>query len=98
MRRDDPSFSRNGAGFTLEGQGMMPRRPAPKPSSRISPSGSLLKRQATRRPGADRVALSKKLQAQRVEGSLAAGIEDNAPAAYQNEVDSYFKALAAREA
>jgi len=42
-------------------------------------------------------ALSKKLQAQQAKDRLAAGVEDKAPAGYQKQVDTYFKALAKKK-
>ena len=41
--------------------------------------------------------LSKKLQEKTAKDRLAAGADDQAPADYQQQVDSYFKALATRK-
>ena len=39
--------------------------------------------------------LAERLRAREAEGRLAAGVEDRPPAAYQDEVDRYFRSLAA---
>ena len=55
------------------------------------------------RDGATRVleraesSLSKRLQQKASSDRLAAGIDDKAPAAYQRQVDRYFKALGNRK-
>ena len=41
--------------------------------------------------------LSAKLRASRSQNRLASGLDDRAPASYQQQVDSYFKALATRK-
>ena len=41
--------------------------------------------------------LSRKLQARDARDRLAAGVDDNPPASYQQQVDSYFKALAEKK-
>ena len=96
MQRDDPTFSRGGVGFTFEGQGMTLSAPGTEAFKQDFAKWQDLRRQAT--TALDRVesTLSKKLQAQESKDRLAAGVEDKAPAAYQKQVDSYFKALAAK--
>ena len=46
---------------------------------------------------AGRVELSQKLQAKAAKDRLAAGVDDRPPAAYSQQVDSYFKALAGKK-
>ena len=56
-----------------------------------------LRRQATRALDEAESSLSKKLQAQEAKDRLAAGVDDRAPAQYQKQVDSYFKAMASKK-
>jgi hypothetical protein len=97
MQRDDPEFSRGGAGFTYEGQGMTLSAPGTEAFKQDFAKWQELRRQATTALDHVESALSKKLQSQQSKDRLAAGIEDRAPAAYQKQVDSYFKALAAKK-
>ena len=99
LKRDDPNFSRGGgSGFTYEGQGMtLVRAGHRRRSSRISRSGSSCREQATQALDAAESTLSKKLQTKEAHDRLAAGVDDKAPAEYQKQVDSYFKALAAKK-
>jgi hypothetical protein len=94
MRRQDPSLSRNGAGFTFEGQGMVLSAPGTEGFKQDFAKWDLLKRQATLALEQAESALAKKLQARASKDRLAAGIEDKAPSEYQKQVDAYFKALA----
>jgi hypothetical protein len=96
MQRDDPAFSRGGAGFTYEGQGMTLSAPGTEAFKQDFAKWQDLRRQATTALDHVESALSKKLQAQQSKDRLAAGVEDKAPSAYQKQVDSYFKALAAK--
>ena len=54
-------------------------------------------RQATLALDRVETSLSKKLQEKEAKERLAAGVDDRAPTAYQQQVDSYFKALATRK-
>jgi hypothetical protein len=96
LRRDDPNFARGGAGFTFEGQGMTLSAPGTEAFKQDFARWEELRRQATAALDRAETALSKKLQAQQAKDRLAAGVEDKAPAEYQKQVDSYFKALASR--
>jgi hypothetical protein len=96
MRRDDPNFARGGGGFTFEGQGMTLSAPGTEAFKQDFARWEELRRQATAALDRAETALSKKLQAQQAKDRLAAGVEDKAPAEYQKQVDSYFKALASR--
>lgn len=94
MRREDPSLSRNGAGFTFEGQGMVLSAPGTEGFKQDFAKWDLLKQQATVALEQAGSTLAKKLQARASKDRLAAGIEDKAPSEYQKQVDAYFKALA----
>ena len=94
LQRQDPSFSKNGAGFTFEGQGLILSAPGTEAFKQDFARWDTLKRQATWR-SSRRIPLAKKLQANASKDRLAAGVDDNAPAEYRTQVDSYFKAIAA---
>lgn len=55
-----------------------------------------LSAEATRALDRAESSLAKGLQQEDSAGRLAAGIDDKAPAAYQQQVDRYFKALGSR--
>ncbi len=95
LQRQDPSFSKNGAGFTLEGQGLILSAPGTEAFKQDFARWDTLKRQATVALEQAESTLSKKLQANASKDRLAAGVEDNVPAEYRTQVDSYFKAIAA---
>jgi hypothetical protein len=97
MRREDPSFARGGAGFTFEGQGMTLSAPGTEAFKQDFAKWEEMRKQATTALDHAEAALSKKLQAQQAKDRLAAGVEDKAPPEYQKQVDSYFKALAAKK-
>ena len=56
-----------------------------------------LSAEATRALDRAESSLSNRLQQKDTSGRLAAGIDDKAPAAYQQQVDRYFKALGNRK-
>jgi hypothetical protein len=56
-----------------------------------------LKRQASAALDQAESTLTGKLQERDAKDRLASGADDSAPAAYQQQVDSYFKALATRK-
>jgi len=97
MRREDPTVARGGAGFTFEGQGMTMSAPGTEAFKQDFAKWEEMRRQATTALDRAEAALSKKLQAQEAKDRLAAGVEDKAPPEYQKQVDSYFKALAAKK-
>ena len=97
MRREDPSFSRGGAGFTFEGQGMTLAAPGTEAFKQDFARWENLRRQATTALDRAESSLSKKLRAQEAKDRLAAGVEERAPAEYQKQVDDYFKALATKK-
>ena len=55
-----------------------------------------LRKQATQALERAESSLSKRLQAQESRDRLATGVDDTPPAAYQQQVESYFKALATK--
>ncbi len=100
MRRDDPTgptYARGGAGFTFEGQGMTLSAPGTEAFKQDFARWEELRRQATQALENAETALSKKLQAQQAKDHLASGVDDKAPAEYQMQVDSYFKAIAQKK-
>jgi hypothetical protein len=98
LKRDDPNFSRGGgSGFTYEGQGMTLSAPGTEGFKQDFAKWQQLRDQATQALDAAESTLSKKLQAKEAHDRLAAGVDDKAPPEYQKQVDSYFKALAAKK-
>lgn len=95
LRRQDPGSSRNGAGFTFEGQGMVMSAPGTEPFKQDFEKWDLLKRQAMAALEQAGSALAKKVQSAAAKDRLAAGVEDTAPPDYRQQVDAYFRALAA---
>jgi hypothetical protein len=97
LKRDDPNFSRGGSGFTYEGQGMTLSAPGTEAFKQDFAKWEQLRQQATQALDAAESTLSKKLQTKEAHDRLAAGVDDKPPAEYQKQVDSYFKALAAKK-
>jgi hypothetical protein len=97
LRRHDPGFSQSGAGFTFEGQGMILSAPGTEGFKQDFARWETLKRQATLALEQAESGLSKKLRENDSKSRLAAGVEDRAPAEYQKQVDSYFRALATKK-
>ena len=56
-----------------------------------------MRRQATQALEHVESALGKQIQTKQAKERLAAGVDDKAPAEYQKQVDSYFKAIAKRK-
>ena len=98
LRRQDPNFARGGMGFTFEGQGMTFSSPGTEAFKQDFAKWQALREQATRALERVEASLSARLQRKASSDRLAAGVDDNAPAAYRQQVDNYFKALAARKA
>jgi hypothetical protein len=94
LRRDDPGFSRNGAGFTLEGQGMISSAPGTEGFKQDFARWEALRRRVTVALEQAETTLSTKLQANESKNRLAAGVEDKPPIEYRRQVDRYFKAIA----
>src|SRR5262249_21261349 len=97
LRHDDPSFSRGGAGFTFEGQGMTTSAPGTEAFKQDFAKWDDLRRQATMALDGAQTAIAKKLQAKDSKERLAAGADDKAPPEYQKQVDAYFKAIAKKK-
>ena len=100
LKREDPSgqtFARGGAGFTFEGQGMTLSAPGTEAFKQDFARWETLRRQATQALENAETTLSKKLQEKQAKDRLAAGADDKAPAAYQQQVDDYFKAIAKKK-
>lgn len=96
LRRQDPSFASGGTGFTFEGAGMVFSSPGTEAFKQDFTKWQALSAEATRALDRAESSLSKGLQ-QDSTARLAAGIDDKAPAAYQQQVDRYFKALGNRK-
>ena len=96
MRREDPSFAQGGAGFTFEGQGMTLSAPGTEAFKQDFARWEKLRNQATEVLARAETAISKRLQAKEARERLASGADDKPPAAYEAQVNSYFKALAER--
>ena len=56
-----------------------------------------LRTQATQALEKAETSLSKRLQEKEARDRLASGVDDKPPAAYEQQVDSYFKALAGKK-
>jgi Domain of unknown function (DUF4175) len=97
LSRDEGRQARGGMGFTFEGQGMVLSAPGTESWKQDFAKWQELKRQATTALDAAETTLSKKLEDKASKDHLAAGVDDKAPAAYQEQVNSYFKALAAKK-
>ena len=96
LRRRDPSFASGGTGFTFEGAGMVFSSPGTEAFKQDFTKWQALSAEATRALDRAESSLSKGLQQEDSAGRVAAGIDDKAPAAYQQQVDRYFKALGSR--
>jgi hypothetical protein len=94
MRRDDSALTPGGAGFTFEGQGMVLSAPGTEAFKQDFAKWESLRKQVTLALDRAETSISQRLQARQARDRLAAGVDDKAPASYQQQVDSYFKALA----
>jgi hypothetical protein len=97
LRRQDPSLSGGGPGFTYEGQGMTFSSPGTEGFKQDFARWQQLREQATGALARVESALSKQLQDRQAVDRFAAGVDDKAPAAYRTRVDDYFKAIAAKK-
>jgi hypothetical protein len=97
LRRQDPSLSSGGPGFTYEGQGMTFSSPGTEGFKQDFARWRQLRDQATGALARVEARLSKQLQDTQAAERLAAGVDDKAPAAYRSRVDDYFKAIAAKK-
>jgi hypothetical protein len=93
--RENPGAGHGGGlGFTFEGQGMVMSAPGTEAFKQDFATWEQLRKQATLALERAESELSRKLQARNARDRLAAGVDDRPPAGYQQQVDSYFKALA----
>jgi len=95
--RDNPDVRNAGMGFTFEGQGMVMSAPGTEPFKQDFAKWEQLRKQVTLALDRAESELSRKLQARETRDRLAAGVDDEPPAEYQQQVDSYFKSLAGRK-
>jgi hypothetical protein len=96
LRRQDPAFVSGGTGFTFEGAGMVFSSPGTEAFKQDVTKWQSLSAEATRALDRAESSLSKRLQDEDSSSRLAAGLDDKAPAGYQQQVDRYFKALGNR--
>lgn len=87
-----------GLGKTFEGQGMVLSAPGTEGFKQDFARWQELKRQATVALESIEASASQRLQAKESKDRLTTGIDERPPTGYQSQVDSYFKALAAKKA
>jgi hypothetical protein len=98
QREDKERTLGGGRGFTFEAPGnMVLSAPGTEAFKQDFAKWQELKKQATGALELAETALAKKLQEKQSKDRLAAGVDDKAPPEYQQQVDSYFKALAAKK-
>ena len=95
--RDNPEVKNGGIGFTFEGQGMVMSAPGTEPFKQDFAKWEQLRKQVTLALDRAESELSRKLQDRDTRDRLAAGVDDEPPAAYQHQVDDYFKSLAGKK-
>ncbi len=88
--------ARGGSGRTFEGQGMTLSAPGTEGFKQDFAKWQELKQQATAALESVESTLARKLQEKESKDRLNAGADERAPAAYQRQVDDYFRALASR--
>lgn len=86
-----------GIGATFEGQGMVLSAPGTQGFKQDFAKWQELTRQVTLALDNVESSVAKKLQEKSSKDRLASGGDERAPAEYQQQVDAYFKALAARK-
>jgi hypothetical protein len=86
-----------GRGSTFEGQGMVLSAPGTEGFKQDFSKWQELARQITLALDGVESSLSQKLREKTSKDRLASGADERAPAEYQQQVDSYFKALASRK-
>ena len=97
MRSDDSALTPGGMGFTFEGQGMVLSAPGTEAFKQDFAKWEALRKQVTLALDRAESSLTQRLQARQSGDRLAAGVDDKAPVDYQQQVDSYFKALATQK-
>jgi hypothetical protein len=96
LRREDPGATPGGVGFTFEGQGMVRSAPGTEAFKQDLSRWEELRQQITQVLDRAETSIAARLRARQSQDRLASGLDDRAPAEYQQHVDSYFKALADR--
>ena len=96
-QKDTNSRNTGGPGSTFAGQGMVMSAPGSEGFKQDFAKWQELTRQVTLALDDVESSLAKKLQAKGSKDRLASGGDERAPAGYQEQVDSYFKALATRK-
>ena len=96
-QQDTNSRNTGGPGSTFAGQGMVMSAPGSEGFKQDFAKWQELTRQVTLALDDVESSLAKKLQAKGSKDRLASGGDERAPAGYQEQVDSYFKALATRK-
>jgi hypothetical protein len=86
-----------GPGATFEGQGMVLSAPGTEGFKQDFAKWQELKRQVTLALDDVESSLAKRLQDKAAKDRLASGVDEKVPAGYEQQVDSYFKALATRK-
>ena len=89
--------SEGGPGATFEGQGMVLSAPGTQGFKQDFAKWQELTRQVTLALDNVESSVAKRLQEKSSKDRLASGGDERAPAEYQQQVDAYFKALAARK-
>jgi hypothetical protein len=95
-RRDEAAQSRGGSGVTFEGQGMIRSAPGTEAFKQDFSRWQELSRQATIALDWVESAASRRLSEKAGKDRLTAGVDDRAPVGYEQQVESYFKALASK--
>lgn len=95
--REHGTQGRGAAGFTFEGHGMVLSAPGTEAFKQDFARWQELKRQAAAALEQVESTLSQRVQERDAKDRLASGADDRAPAAYQEQVDSYFRALATKK-
>ena len=93
----DNSKSEGGPGATFEGQGMVLSAPGTQGFKQDFAKWQELTRQVTLALDNVESSLAKRLREKSAKDRLASGGDERAPAEYAEQVDAYFKALAARK-
>ncbi len=96
-QKDTNSRNTGGPGSTFEGQGMVMSAPGSEGFKQDFAKWQELTRQVTLALDEVESSLTRKLQAKGSKDRLASGGDERAPAGYQEQVDSYFKAIATRK-
>jgi hypothetical protein len=97
LRREDPSFSSGGSGFTFEGQGMTLSAPGTEAFKQDFEKWDQLRQQATQLLSRAETQLTKKLQQSDLRSRLSSGGDERTPAGYEAQVEQYFRGLAQRK-